>query len=55
MQTRSQAKTSGIILSEVHGIGKGIDSNVRLEKQVIKPVTTPKTHILPEVKKYTSY
>ena len=50
IQTRSQAKTSGIILPEVHGIDKGIDPNVRLEKQFVKPVITPQTHILPEVK-----
>ena len=42
--TRSQAKTSGVILPEVHGIDKGIDPNVRPETQVIKPVATPQTH-----------
>ena len=34
VQTRSQAKTTGIILPEVHGIDRGIDPNVRPEKQV---------------------
>ena len=33
VHTRSQAKTSGIILPEVHGIDKGIDPNVRLQSQ----------------------
>ena len=32
VQTRSQTKTSGIILPEVHGIDKGIDLNIRPEK-----------------------
>ena len=50
VQTRSEAKSSGIILAEVHGIDKGIDPNIRIEKQAIKPVTTPQMHILPEAK-----
>ena len=37
-------------MPEVHGIDKGIDPNVRLEKQVTKPVVTPQTCILPETK-----
>ena len=41
VQTRSQTKTSGIILPEVHGIDKGIDPNVRPEKQIIKPIISP--------------
>ena len=36
VQTRSQAKCSGIILPEVHVIDKGIDPNIRPKKQVIK-------------------
>ena len=54
VQTRSQAKTSGTILLKVHGIDKGIDPNIRPEKQVIKPVVTPQTHILPKTKIYIS-
>ena len=50
VQTRSQTKTSGIILPEVHGIGKGIDLNIRLEKQVIKPVISSETRGLSQVK-----
>ena len=37
VQTRSQAKLSGITLPEVHGVDKGINPNIRPEKQVIKP------------------
>ena len=38
VQTRSQAKYSGITLPEVHGVDKGIDPNIQPEKQVIKPI-----------------
>ena len=37
-QTRLQAKSSGITLSELHGIDKEKDPNIRSEKQVIKPI-----------------
>ena len=50
VQTRSQAKSSGIILPEVHGIGKRIYPNLRLEKQVIKPVITPEAKGISQVK-----
>ena len=33
IQTNSQAKTSGIRLLEVHGVGKSLDPNLRPEKQ----------------------
>ena len=33
IETRSQAKSSGIKLPEVHGVEKGLNSNVRPEKQ----------------------
>ena len=33
IQTRSQAKTSGTKLSEVHGVQKGLNPNLRPEKQ----------------------
>ena len=42
VQTRSQAKSSGITLPEVHGVDRGIDPNIRLEKQVMKPIITSK-------------
>ena len=37
IQTRSQAKFSGIKLSEVHGMGKNLDPNLKPEKQHIIP------------------
>ena len=40
VQTRSQAIYSGKTLPEVHDVDKGIDPNIRLEKQVIKPIIT---------------
>ena len=33
VQTRSQAKSSGTILPEVHGMGKNLDPNLKPEKQ----------------------
>ena len=33
IQTRSQTKTSGIKLLEVHGMGKNLDPNLKPEKQ----------------------
>ena len=38
VQTRSQTKSSGVSLPEVHGIGKGLDPHVRPEKQ--KPISS---------------
>ena len=38
LQTRSQAKSSGVSLAEVHGIGKGLDPHVRPEKQ--RPISS---------------
>ena len=42
VQTRSQAKSSSITISEVYGVDKGIDPNILPEKQVIKPIITSK-------------
>ena len=50
VQTRSQTKTSGIILPEVHGIDQGLGHKVRLEKQVLKPVVTPEVKGVSQVK-----
>ena len=36
-QTRSQAKSSGIKLPEVHGVGKNLDPNLKPEKQCTIP------------------
>ena len=44
VQTGSQAKSIGITLPEIHGIDKGIDPNIRLEKQVIKPIFQSKKY-----------
>ena len=33
IQTRSQARSSGIKLPEVHGVGKNLDPNLKPEKQ----------------------
>ena len=50
VQTRLQAKSSGISLPEVHGVGKGLDPNILLEKQVIKPKITSKVKIVTQIK-----
>ena len=46
MQTWSQAKGSGIKLPEVHGIDKGVDPNVKPERQILKPPNLAKNQIL---------
>ena len=38
VQTRSQAKSSGIKLLEVHGVGKNLDPNIKPEKQHANPI-----------------
>ena len=38
MQTRSQARSSGITLLEVHGMRKNLDLNIKLEKQHVNPI-----------------
>ena len=51
VHTKVQAKFSDIILQEVHCIGKGMDPNTRLEKQIIKPIMSSEvksvTQIIP--------
>ena len=42
VQTWPQAKSSGIKLPEVHGIGKSLDLNIQPEKQVVKPIAVTK-------------
>ena len=37
-ETRSQAKSSGIKLLEVHGMGKNLDPNINPEKQHANPI-----------------
>ena len=50
VQTRSQAKSSGIKLLEVHSIGKGLDLNIQPEKQVIKPILIAETKGASQIK-----
>ena len=38
MQTRFQARFSGIKLPEVHGMGKNLDPNIKPEKQHANPI-----------------
>ena len=38
VQTRSQARSSGIKLPEVHGVGKNLDPNIKPEKQHANPI-----------------
>ena len=38
VQTRSQARYSGIKLSEAHGMRKNLDPNIKLEKQHANPI-----------------
>ena len=37
VQTRSQARSSGIKLPEVHGVGKSLNPNILPEEQVKQP------------------
>ena len=47
VQTGSQARSSGIKLLEVHGMGKNLDPNIKPEKQHANPIKSSvvKTHI----------
>ena len=38
MQTRSQTQSSGIKLPEVHGMGKNLNPNMKLERQHANPI-----------------
>ena len=46
----SQTKVSGITLLEVHSKDKGIDPNIRLEKQVIEAIITSEAKSISQVK-----
>ena len=50
VQMRSQAKSSGITLPDVHGLDKGIDPNIRPERQVIKPIISSEAKSVPQIK-----
>ena len=38
MQTRSQARSIGIKLPDIHGMRKNLDPNIKLEKQHANPI-----------------
>ena len=50
VETRLQAKSSGIILPEVQCIDKGIDPNIRPEKQIIKPIVSSEAKGVTQIK-----
>ena len=51
VQTCLQAKSGGIKLTEVHGVGKSLDLDIQPEKQVIKPlVLKAKAQEIPQIK-----
>ena len=50
VQTRLQAKSSGITLQEIYGVDNRIDSNIRPETQVIKPIITSEAKGISQVK-----
>ena len=50
VQIRSQGKSNGIGLPEVHGIGKELDPNILPDKQVIKPIVTSEVKGMSQVK-----
>ena len=45
IQTRSQTKSSGIKVLEIHGMNKGLNPHVKLGKQ--RPLSTPPMHSIP--------
>ena len=50
VQTRSQAKSCGITLPEVHHMDKGINQNIGPEKQVMKPIIMSEAKCVPQIK-----
>ena len=50
VQTRSQAKSSGTTWPEVHSTDKGKDQNIRLQKQVRKPIVTSEVKGISQIK-----
>ena len=39
VQIQSQAKSSGIKLLEVHGVGKSLDLHTQPKKQITRPIS----------------
>ena len=50
VQTRLQAKSSGISLPKVHDAGKGSDPNILPGKQVIKPIIASQVKGISQIK-----
>ena len=50
VQTRSQAKSNSINVPKVHGMDKGIDPNIRPEKQDIKPIISSEAKCISQIK-----
>ena len=50
VQTWSQAKSIGIRVTEIHGIGKRLDPNIQPEKQVLKPMVDMKMKEISQIK-----
>ena len=50
VHTQSQAKSSGIKLPGVHGIGKSLDPNIQPEKQVAKSIAVTKAKEVSQIK-----
>ena len=51
VEAQTQAKSSGIKLPQVCGIGKSLDPNIQPEKQIIRPlVQKAKTQKIPQIK-----
>ena len=49
--TRSQTKTSGTVLLEVHGLDKGVNPSLRQKKQLLRPLSsTVQSHVPMETK-----
>ena len=50
IQTRPKAKTSGTVLPKVYGVDKGVNPNLQPEKQIIRLVVAPQSHVSTELK-----
>ena len=49
VQTQSQVRC-GIKLPDLHFIGKGLDPNIQLERQVIRPMPVSKVKVISQIK-----
>ena len=47
---RSQVESNGIKLTEVHGIGMGLDPNIQQKKQVMQPIAVTKAKEVSQIK-----